>query len=178
MTMAPVQVRKAAVRLKGNPVDLKGPALKVGDKAPIAEVIDESLKPVKIGGPGDRVRILSSILSVETGVCDAETRRFNEEAAKLPNVEIQTVSVDLPQGLKRWCGAAGVTGVRMFSDHRETAFGDAYGVTIASPPLVRFLARAVFVVDKAGTIRHAEYVNEIPTQPNFEAALAAAKAAS
>ena len=175
--MSATQIRKGAVKLKGNPVDLRGAALKVGDKAPVVDVVDGSLALVKVGGPGDKVRILSSILSVETGVCDAETRRFNEEAAKLPGVEVQTISVDLPQGLKRWCGAAGITAVKAFSDHRETAFGDAYGVTIVSPPLVRFLARAVFVVDKSGTIRHVEYVAEVPTQPNFEAAIAAAKAA-
>jgi thiol peroxidase len=171
-------VRKGAVKLKGNPVDLRGPALKAGDKAPVAEVIDNSLAAVKVGGPGDSVRILAAVPSLDTPVCDLETRRFNEEVAKLPGVKVDTISVDLPMAQKRWCGAAGVTAVRTLSDHRATTFGDAYGVTIDSPPLSRFLARAVFVVDKSGTIRHAEYVPDITQHPNYDAALAAAKAAS
>ena len=110
-------------------------------------------------------------------MCDLQTKRFNQEAGKLPGVQIETISVDLPFAQKRWCAAAGATSVRTLSDHRATAFGDAYGVTIASPPLERALARAIFVVDKAGIVKHAEYVPDISQHPNYDAALAAAKAA-
>jgi thiol peroxidase len=173
-----MSVRKGAVKLKGNPVDLRGKEIKVGDRAPVAEVVDNGLAPVKVGGPGDKVRILNVVPSLDTPVCDMQTRRFNEEAGKLPGVQVETISVDLPPAQKRWCAAAGLPNVRTLSDHRATAFGDAYGATIDSGPLARFLARSVFVVDRAGVVKHAEYVPEITQAPNFEAALAAAKAAS
>lgn len=176
--MSGAVVRSGAVKLKGNPVDLFGPAVKVGDKAPVVEVVDGALALVKVGGVAERVRIFSTVPSLDTAVCDLETRRFNEEASKLPDVAIETISVDLPMAQKRWCGAAGVTAVRTLSDHRGTAFGNAYGTTIASGPLTRFLARAVFVVDRAGVVRHAEYVPDITQHPNYEAAIAAAKSAS
>ena len=175
--MAEASIRKGAVKLKGNPVDLRGAQLKAGDKAPVAEVVDNGLQAVKVGGPGEKVRIFSVVPSLDTPVCDLQTKRFNEEAGKLSNVQVDTISTDLPFAQKRWCGAAGVASVRTLSDHRSTAFGDAYGVTIESPPLVRCLARAVFVVDKAGVVKHVEYVADISQHPNYEAALAAAKAA-
>ena len=168
-------VRKGAVKLKGSPVDLRGPALKVGDKAPVAEVVDNGLQPVKVGGPGDRVRIFSAVPSLDTPVCDLQTKRFNDEVAKNPGLQVDTISVDLPFAQKRWCAGAGATNVRTLSDHRALAFGDAYGLTVDSGPLSRMLARAVFVVDKAGTIKHAEYVPDISQHPNYDAALAVAK---
>lgn len=173
-----LDVRSGAVKLKGNPIDLRGKAVRVGDKAPVAELVDNALAAVKVGGPSDQVRILSAVPSLDTAVCDLQTRRFNEEAGKLPGIAIDTISVDLPMAQKRWCGAAGVTSVRTLSDHRATAFGDAYGLTMVSGPLTRFLARAVFVVDRAGVVRHAEYVPDITQQPDYAAALAAAKAAT
>jgi thiol peroxidase len=168
-------VRKGAVKLKGSPVDLRGPALKVGDKAPVVEVVDNGLQPVKVGGPGDRVRIFSAVPSLDTPVCDLQTKRFNEEVAKNPALQVDTISVDLPFAQKRWCAAAGAANVRTLSDHRALAFGDAYGLTVDSGPLTRVLARAVFVVDKAGTIKHAEYVPDISQHPNYDAALAVAR---
>ena len=168
-------VRKGAVKLKGSPVDLRGPAIKVGDKAPVAEVVDNALQPVKVGGPGDRVRIFSAVPSLDTPVCDLQTKRFNEEAAKTPGLQVDTISTDLPFAQKRWCAAAGAANVRTLSDHRATAFGDAWGLTVDSGPLTRTLARAVFVVDKAGTVKHAEYVPDISQHPNYDAALAVAR---
>ena len=168
-------VRKGAVKLKGSPVDLRGPALKVGDKAPVAEVVDNALQPVKIGGAGDRVRIFSAVPSLDTPVCDLQTKRFNDEVAKNPALQVDTISVDLPFAQKRWCAAAGAANVRTLSDHRALSFGDAYGVTVDSGPLSRMLARAVFVVDKGGTIKHAEYVPDISQHPNYDAALAVAR---
>jgi thiol peroxidase len=149
--------------------------LKPGDKAPDFNVVDNSLKPVTLAGTGNSVRIFSVVPSLDTPVCDAQTKRFNEEAAKLPNVDIFTISMDLPFAQKRWCGAFGVDKVKMLSDHRDGSFGASYGTLIKE---LRIESRAIFVVDKNNTIRHAEYVKEVGDFPNYESALAAARAAS
>lgn len=164
--------RKGAVTLRGNPMTLVGPELKAGDKAPDFTVIGNDMKPVTLADTAGKVRILASVPSLDTPVCDAETRRFNEEAANLPGVEILTVSMDLPMAQARWCGAAGVKNVRTLSDYREHSFGPAYGVLIQE---IKLEARAVFVLDKDNTIRYAEYVKEVAEHPNYAAALDAAK---
>jgi thiol peroxidase len=167
-----MQERKGAVTLRGNPMTLVGPELRPGDKAPDFQVVNNDLKPVTLADTGGKVRILASVPSLDTPVCDTETRRFNEEAAKLPGVEILTISMDLPMAQKRWCGAAGVDKVRTLSDYHHRNFGPAYGVLI---PEIMLNARAVFVLDKDNTIRYVQYVKEVAEQPNYEAALAAAK---
>ena len=164
--------RKGAVTMRGNPMTLLGPELKVGDKAPDFKLLGNDMKPVTLADTAGKVRILASVPSLDTPVCDAETRRFNEEAGKLPGVEILTVSVDLPFAQSRWCGAAGVKSVRTLSDYRERSFGPAYGVLIQE---LQLEARAVFVLDKDNTIRYVEYVKEVAEQPNFNAAVEAAK---
>jgi thiol peroxidase len=167
--------RPGATTLRGDPKTLIGPELKPGDKAPDFNVVDNSLKPVTLAGTGNSVRIFSVVPSLDTPVCDAQTKRFNEEAAKLPNVDIFTISMDLPFAQKRWCGAFGVDKVKMLSDHRDGSFGASYGTLIKE---LRIESRAIFVVDKNNTIRHAEYVKEVGDFPNYESALAAARAAS
>jgi thiol peroxidase len=112
--------------------------------------------------------------SLDTPVCDAQTKRFNEEAARLPGVDIITVSMDLPFAQKRWCGAFGVDNVKMLSDHMDGSFGSNYGTLIKE---LRIESRAIFVVDPHNQIRHAEYVKEVADFPNYEAALAAARSA-
>lgn len=164
--------RAGATTLKGNPLTLVGPELKAGDKAPDFELIDKTLQPVNLGE--GTVRIFSVIPSLDTPVCDAQTKRFNDEATKLPNVEILTVSMDLPFAQGRWCNAFGVDKVKMLSDHKTGSFGTAYGTLIKE---LRIESRAIFVVDKDNVIRHAEYVKEVADHPNYEAALEAAKAA-
>ena len=149
-----------------------GPELKAGDKAPDFHAVDDSLKPLDLAGTGTGVRIFSVVPSLDTPVCDAQTKRFNEEAGKLPDVKIYTVSMDLPFAQKRWCGAYGVDHVKMVSDHRDGSFGEHYGTLIED---LRILSRAIFVVDKDNTIRHAEYVKEVADHPNYESALAVAK---
>lgn len=166
--------RPGATTLKGNPLTLVGPELKAGDAAPDFETVDKTLSPVKLG-PGGTVRIFSVVPSLDTPVCDAQTKRFNDEAAKLDGVEIVTVSMDLPFAQSRWCGAFGVDKVKMLSDHRDGSFGKAYGTLIKE---LRIESRAIFVVDKDNKIRHAEYVKEVADHPNYETALAAAKAAA
>ena len=166
--------RSGATTLKGSPLTLVGPELKAGDKAPDFETVDKSLQPVKLG-PGGTVRIFSVVPSLDTPVCDAQTKRFNDEAAKLPGVEILTVSMDLPFAQGRWCNAFGVDRVKMLSDHKGGSFGEAYGTLIKE---LRIESRAIFVVDKNNVIRHAEYVKEVADHPNYEAALEAAKSAA
>ena len=167
--------RPGATTLRGNPMTLIGPELKPGDNAPDFKLVDNSLKDVKLADTGNHVRIISVVPSLDTPVCDAQTKRFNEEAAKLPNVDIITVSMDLPFAQKRWCGASSVDKIITASDHREASFGKNYGLLISGGPLDRVLARAVFVVGADNKLKHVEYVGSIGEHPNYDAALAAAK---
>lgn len=160
--------------MRGNPLTLIGPELKSGDAAPDFAMVDNGLKPVTLSDTGHNVRIISVVPSLDTPVCDAQTKRFNEEAAKLPDVDIITVSMDLPFAQKRWCGAFGVDKVKMLSDHKEGSFGSHYGTLIKE---LRIESRAIFVLDQKNQIRHAEYVTEVADHPNYEAALAAARTA-
>jgi thioredoxin-dependent peroxiredoxin len=160
--------------MRGNPLTLVGPELKTGDPAPDFNLVDGSLKPVTLKDTGNHVRIISVIPSLDTPVCDAQTKRFNEEAAKLQGVDIITVSMDLPFAQKRWCGAFGVDKVKMLSDHKEASFGSHYGTLIKD---LRIESRAIFVIDGENKIRHAEYVKEVSDFPNYEAALSAARSA-
>jgi len=166
--------RTGLVTMKGSPLTLVGNAMKVGQKAPDAELVANDLSAVDLSSLcRGKVCIVTSVPSLDTPVCDLETRRFNEEASKMgDDVIILAISMDLPFAQKRWCGAAGVKNVRTLSDHREAAFGKAYGVLIKE---LRLLARAVFVSDKQGVIRYVELVKELGSEPNYEAALKAAK---
>jgi thiol peroxidase len=165
--------RDGIVTMKGNPITLMGTELQVGDKAPDFVAIDNDLNPVSFDSFRGKVCIVSSVPSLDTPVCDMETRRFNDEAGRLgDDVEILTISMDLPFAQKRWCGAAGVDRVQTLSDHRDAAFGQAYGVLIKG---LRLLARAVFVVDKEGTIRYMELVKEIASEPDYDSILTAVK---
>jgi thiol peroxidase len=160
--------------LKGNPFQLTGPELKPGDDAPDFKVVDSTLQEIDLAKTGRGVRIFSVLPSLDTPVCDAQTRRFDTEAEKLSDVRIFTISMDLPFAQKRWCGNYGINRVAMLSDHRTGSFGEHYGTLI---PGLRIESRAIFVVDSQNKLRHVEYVKEVGDHPNYEAALAAAKAA-
>src|SRR5215472_12177653 len=164
--------RPGATTMRGKPLTLLGPELKVGEKAPNFDAVTDTLQPVNLDGTGHSVRIFSVVPSLDTPVCDAQTKRFNEEAAKLAGVDIYTVSMDLPFAQKRWCGAFGVDKVKMLSDHRSGSFGEHYGTMIKD---MRIESRAIFVLDKDNTVKHVEYVKEVADHPNYEAALAAAR---
>ena len=168
-------IRQGAVTLKGNPLDIAGPELKAGDKAPDFRLQSNSLDEVTLADSAGKTRIIATVPSLDTSVCHAETKNFNEKAASLPDVEILVVSMDLPFGQKRWCGAEGVENVKTLSAHRDTAFGESYGVLFSGGPLDRCLARAVFVVGPDDTLRHVEYVAETASHPDYDKALAAAK---
>lgn len=168
--------RSGAVTMRGNPLTLIGAELKPGQPAPAFKLVGAGMKEVTLDQFKGKVKIISTIPSVDTPVCDAETRRFNEEAAKLPSdVVILTVSMDLPFAQARWCGAAGVDKVTTLSDYRGAHFGEAYGVLIKE---LYLLARVVFVVDKNDKITYVEYVREVANHPNYEAALEAARKAA
>jgi thiol peroxidase len=168
-----MEERDGLVTMKGNPITLMGTELQVGDQAPDFVAMDNDLNPVSFDSFRGKVCIISSVPSLDTPVCDMETRRFNDEAGRLgDDVEILTISMDLPFAQKRWCGAAGVDKVQTLSDHRDAAFGQAYGVLIKG---LRLLARGVFVVDKEGTIRYIELVEEIASEPDYDSVLTAVK---
>lgn len=162
------------VTFKGKPVTLLGNEVKVGDQAPDFTVLANDLTPVTLENSQGKVRIISVVPSIDTPVCDQQTRKFNEEAAKLEGVSILTISVDLPFAQKRWCAAAGIDQVETLSDHRELSFGMAYGTVIEE---LRLLTRAVFVVDRNNQVTYVEYVPEVTDHPNYDAALSAAKEA-
>ena len=169
------QERAGAATFQGNPLTLVGPELEVGDKSPDFTLLANDLSAVSLRNSSGKVRLISVVPSIDTQVCDLQTRRFNQEASNLgEGVTILTVSMDLPFAQKRWCGAAGVDRVVMLSDHRDASFGMAYGTLIKE---LRLESRAIFVVDQTGTIRHVNYVKEITTHPDYDAAILAAKKA-
>ena len=168
-----MQERNGLVTLQGNAVTLMGPELKAGDKAPDFSLLKNDMSPATLGDYAGKVIVLSVVPSLDTPVCDTQTRKFNEKASALgDDVVVLTVSVDLPFAQARWCGAAGVDRVITLSDHREAAFGAAYGLLIKG---LRLLARAVLVVDRGGVIRYVQIVPEVATEPDYDAALAAVK---
>ena len=169
------ETRSGAVTLKGGPVDLVGPELKAGDAAPDFTLQNSGLEDVTLASSAGKTRIIATIPSLDTPVCHEETKKFNEAAQNLENVEVLVVSMDLPFGQKRWCGAEGVENVTTLSAHRCTKFGEDYGVLISGGPLDRVLARAIYVVDPEGQLKHVEYVGEIAEHPNYDDALAAAQ---
>lgn len=165
--------------LKGNPIPVEGPELKPGDKAP-----DFTLQASSAGGLGDvklsdfagKTLLLSVVPSLDTPVCAIQTKKFNEKAATLPDsVAIVTVSTDLPFAQGRFCGAEGIDKLQTASDHRDVSFGKSYGVLISEGPFARVLSRAIFVIGPEGNLKHVEYVPEVASEPNYDAALAAVK---
>jgi thioredoxin-dependent peroxiredoxin len=165
--------RKNATTLKGNPFTLVGPEIKVGQKAPDFTALAGDLTPVTLASSKGKTRLLISVPSLDTPVCDAETRRFNEESAKLSGVETLVISVDLPFAQGRFCQTAGIKNLKCLSDHRDVSFGKAYGTLIKE---LRLLARAIFIVDATDTVQYVEYVKEVANHPNYDAALSALKA--
>lgn len=163
------------VTLKGNPVQLDGAELKAGDQAPDFVLQNTALEDVTLASSAWKTRIIATVPSLDTAVCHAETKRFNDEAAGLEGVEVLVVSTDLPFGQKRWCGAENVDKVTCLSDHRTAEFGKKYGVLISAGPLSRCLTRAIFVVGPDDTLKHVEYCSEIAEHPDYDAVLNAAR---
>ena len=171
----PAQIRRGAVKFKGNPMTLIGPEMKIGSKAPDFEALATDLSTLSLSSLKGKPVLISVTPSLDTPVCDVQAKRFNEEAAKLPNVVVLNISMDLPFAQRRWCGAANADRIKTLSDHREASFGTAYGTLIQE---LRLLSRAIFLVDAGGTLRHVEYVPEVTAHPNYDAALAAVRSLS
>lgn len=168
-------IRKGAVTLKGGPVDLAGPKLAAGQPAPEFTLQAQDLKDVTLATSSGKPRIIAVVPSLDTPTCHKETKLFNDKVKATPGLQVLVVSMDLPFGQKRWCGAEGVENVTTLSAHRCTKFGEDYGVLIKGGPLDRCLARAIFVIGSDNKLKHVEYVSEIANEPNYDAALAAAK---
>jgi thiol peroxidase len=165
--------RNNIVKSKGKPLTLVGNEIKVGDMAPDFEVLNNNLEPVRLSSLKGKVIVILTVPSLDTQVCDLETKRFNNEAKKLgSDVVILTVSMDLPFAQKRWCEEADVKNVQLLSDHKEGSLGKAYGVLIKE---LRLLARTVFVVDKDGKVRYIQFVKETSEEPDYEEVLDAVK---
>jgi thiol peroxidase len=171
--MSPMKERKGAVTFKGAPLTLVGEPIEVGKQAPDVALLDNAMQPVKLGSFRGKVLVLLSVPSLDTSVCDTEARRFNQEAAALgQDVAVVAVSCDLPPAQKRWCGAAGVERVTTLSDHRETAFGLAYGVLVKE---LRLLARCLWVIDRQGVVKYVQLVREIASEPDYTPVMSAVK---
>ncbi|TXK86043.1 thiol peroxidase [Paenibacillus sp. N3.4] len=167
------QERTGVATFKSNPITLVGPEVKVGDKAPDFTINKDLLNQVSLADYAGKVKLISVVPSLDTGVCDAQTRRFNEEAAGLgDNVAVLTISVDLPFAQSRWCGAAGIDKVVTLSDYKTKSFGEAYGVLIKE---LQLDMRSIFVIDANDTVQYVEYLGEMTEHPNYEAAVAAVK---
>ena len=164
--------RENVITLKGNPFTLLGKEVKVGDVAPDATVVANDLSEVKLSSYKGKKLIISAVPSLDTPVCDVETKRFNQEAASLKDVTVLTISADLPFAQKRWCAAANAANVVTLSDYRYGSFGENYGVMIKG---LKILARCIFVVDAAGKVRYVQLVKEVATEPDYAAVLSAVK---
>lgn len=165
--------RTGVTTFKGEPMTLVGPDINVGDRAPDFKLVANDFTEVSLRDSAGKVRIISVVHSLDTSVCDQQTRRFNEEAGRLgAGVKVLTVSMDLPYAQKRWCGSAGVQNVQTLSDYKDHSFGTAYGVRIKERGL---LARSVFVVGKDDRVAYREIVKEVTEHPNYERAIAAAR---
>ena len=170
-----MEKRANAVTFKGEPKTLVGPKLKAGDKAPDFEVLN-GLEITKLAQTPSKARLFSVVPSLDTGVCSMQTKKFEEEIGAFKDrLAAYTISLDLPFAQKRFCSAENITNMQTLSDVHNHSFGQQYGVLIEGLPLP-LLSRAVFVVDKTGKITYAEYVPEVTTHPNYEAAVAAIKA--
>lgn len=161
--------RTGIITFEGNPLTLIGPEIKVGDTAPDFTVTANDLSPATLSDFSGKVLVIASVPSLDTPVCDMETRRFNTEASSLGDeVKILTVSMDLPFAQARWCGAAGIEAVQTLSDHAQASFGENWGALIKE---LRLLTRAVFVIGKDGKVAYVQYLKEITEEPDYEAAL-------
>jgi len=167
-----MSLRKDVVTMQGNPITLRGSEIKVGDKAPDFVVLDQGLGPVKLSDAAGKKVIISVAPSIDTSVCAAQTRKFNEAAASVEDVEIYCISNDLPFALERFCAAEGIDAVKVLSDHKDLSFGEQYGYVIDE---LRLLTRGIVVVDEEGIVTHVEYVPEATDHPDYDAALAAVK---
>ena len=168
-----MEKRTGYLKMKGNPLTLLGRELKVGEKAPEFQALTQDLQPFSLSDTAGKLRVVSVVPSIDTPVCDAQTRFFNQDASKFPDVAILSISVDLPFAIKRYCAAQGIENLTTLSDHKALDFGSKYGFVIEE---LRLLSRGVIVIDKDDIIRYIQYVPNVEDAPDFDSALAAVKA--
>ena len=165
--------RTGIIEMKGKPLTLLGNEIKVGDIAPDFETLNSDMELVKLSSFRGKVVVITTVPSLDTQICDIETKQFNDEAKRLgDDVVILTISMDLPFAQKRWCEESGVKNIHLLSDHRDGAFGELYGVLIKG---LRLLARTIFVIDTAGKVRYIQYVKETASEPDYDEVLEAIK---
>ena len=164
--------REGLFTMKGNPITIVGNEIKVGQSAPDFKVLTNDLAPFTLKDAGDKVKIISVVPSIDTGVCELQTINFNEKASELEDVIILTISVDLPFAQKRFCGAKGIDKVITLSDHKDLSFGENYGFIIEE---FRLLGRGIVILDKNNTVQYVEYVKEIGEHPDYEKAVEEAR---
>ena len=170
------QERKDAITFKGNPLTLIGPEIKVGSQAPDFQVLAGDLSTISLDNFKGKTKLISVVPSLDTPVCDQQTRRFNQEASKMPgDIAVLTISMDLPFAQGRFCTTAGIDKVKTLSDHRDASFGQAFGVLIKE---LRLLTRAIFILGPDNKVQYVEYVKEVTNHPNYEAVLGALKTAA
>lgn len=168
-----MEKRTGVITFAGGPLTLVGPEVKVGQQAPDFTLLDNKLNVKTLADFDGKVKVISVVPSLDTGVCDAQTRWFNQDVTKLSDdVVVLTVSMDLPFAQARWCGAAGVNNVITLSDHKDASFGQNYGFLIEE---LRLLSRGVVVINKDNKVTYVEYVPEVTNPVNFDAVLAAVK---
>lgn len=167
-----MEKRKDLITMGGNSVTLIGKEIKVGDKAPDFTALKSDLSPYSLKDAGEGVKIISVVPSLDTGVCELQTINFNEQAAKLEDVTILTLSVDLPFAQGRFCSANNIDKVLTLSDHRDLSFGMNYGYVIEE---LRLLARGIVIIDKDNIVKYVEYVKEVTDHPDYDKAIEEAK---
>ena len=161
--------RKGIVTFQGTPLTLVGTELKPGDQAPDFTLLDNELNEVRLKDFRGKIKVISVTPSLDTPVCDIQARRFNEEAARLPeDIVVLNISMDLPFAISRFCATAGIEKIKTLSDHRDTSFGTAYGVLIKE---LRLLTRSIVIIDKEDVIKYLEIVPEVTDQPDYDKAI-------
>ncbi|MBN2494679.1 MAG: thiol peroxidase [Deltaproteobacteria bacterium] len=162
---------KRTVGMRGTQLELAGQEVAVGDRAPDFSALTVDLEPFRFSSTRGKIRVISSVPSLDTPVCDLQTKRFNAEAARLgERVRVLTISMDLPFAQKRWCAASSTDRVQVLSDHRDASFGAAFGILV---PALRLLARAVFVIDADDVVRYVQLVPDMGQEPDYDAVIRA-----
>ena len=164
--------RSNVIKFAGTPMTLVGPEIKIGDKAPDFTALTPDLAPLSLSSTKGQVRVISVVPSIDTSVCDIQTRRFNEEAAKIDGLTILSISVDLPFAIKKYCATKGIENIKTLSDHKDLDFGLKYGFVIEE---LRLLARGTVVIDRDDIVRHIEYVANVTDHPDYDKVIATVK---
>lgn len=167
-----MEKRTNVIKFAGNAMTLIGTEIKIGDIAPDFTALSPDLSPLSLSSTKGQVRVISVVPSIDTPVCDMQTRWFNEEAAKIEGLTVLSISVDLPFAIKKYCATKGIENIKTLSDHKDLDFGLKYGFVIEE---LRLLARGTVVIDRDDIVRHVEYVSNVSDHPNYDTAMTVVK---